>query len=90
MKYAIRRIVFPEGDFQEINHPLRIKQLVDLNGNPLSLPLPSPKTIAYEVCKIQRKETRNEEITEYHLDLMGRDELEEFADRRGPRLYSGF
>ena len=88
MKYAIRRIVFPDGDYQEISHSLRIRQLVDLNGYPLSVPLPSPKTIAYEVYKIQRKNTRNEEITEYHLELMSRNELEEYASCRKSR--SGF
>ena len=81
MKYTIKHVVYPDGDFQEISHPLKINQLVDINGYPLSLPLQSSKVIAYEVYSIQRKNTRNEEITEYHLELVSRYELEEYVTK---------
>lgn len=79
MKYTINRLLYPEGDFQEISHSLKINQLVDVNGYPLKLPLQSSKIIAYEVSRIQKKSTRNEEITEYHLELCDIYELEEYA-----------
>jgi hypothetical protein len=72
-------IIFPEGDSQEIQHKLRINQLVDLNGNPLPLPLPTPKMIVYRVFRISTEIMRGEEKILHHLELMRRDELEDFA-----------
>lgn len=79
MKYNVNRLVYPEGDVLDIAHALKINQLVDINGYPLRLPLPSPKMIAYTVCRIQKKSTRNEEITEYFLELQNRYELEDYV-----------
>ena len=72
-----RQVVYPEGDAQEVTHPLRVNQMVDLNGNALPLPLPTARMIVYRVFKITTQTTRNEEVTCYHLELMRRDELEE-------------
>lgn len=74
-----RRILYPEGDSREIPHTLRINQLVDLNGNPLVLPLQTSKIIAYRVFKITMQSTRNENITNYHLELMNRIDLTHYT-----------
>jgi len=75
-------IVYPEGDSREIERELRVNQLVDLNGNPLSLPLPTPRMIAYRVWKISTRVERKCEETWYHLELATRPELEEVARER--------
>jgi hypothetical protein len=36
-------IVYPEGETQEISHNLSINALVDVNGIPLRIPLPTNK-----------------------------------------------
>jgi hypothetical protein len=72
-------IVYPEGDTQEIDRPLSINQVVDLNGRPLDLPLPTNRMIAFRVRKINTRMTRNEEIREHHLEIIPADELREFA-----------
>jgi hypothetical protein len=79
MKIPLRLIVFPEGDQQEIRHTLRFNQLVDINGNPLQLPLATEKMIAYRVFRINSESTRNEEITEYHLEIVRPNELAGFV-----------
>jgi hypothetical protein len=79
MRFEIYKIVFPEGDSQEIQHRLRMNQMVDINGNPLPLPLPSIKMIVYRVYKISTNSNINEDITNYHLEQMKVYELEEFV-----------
>ena len=70
-------IEYPEGDSREIEHELRVNQLVDLNGNPLSLPLPTARMIVYRVWKVSTDTTsRHEENVCYHLELVTRPELE--------------
>ena len=75
-----RRIIFPEGDYQEIEHNLRINQLVDLNGFPLALPLATTKMIVYRVYKKNTTSLRGEDIIDYSLDLVTRSELDEIKD----------
>ncbi len=74
-------IAFPDGDTQEIEHILRVNQLVDLNGNPLSLPLPTSRMIVYRVWKITTREERKCEETCFHLELVTRPELEHLSVR---------
>ncbi len=69
-------IVYPEGDSLEIEHPLRVNQLVDLNGNPLSTPLPTARMIAYRVWKISTRTERGSEETSFHVELVRRPELD--------------
>jgi len=76
-------IEYPEGDAREIEHQLRVNQLVDLNGNPLPLPLASPRIIAYRVWKISTEAGRNTEDVVYHLELVTRPELESATPRGG-------
>jgi hypothetical protein len=75
-------IVYPEGDSREIEHELRVNQLVDLNGNPLVLPLPSAKMIVYRVWKVSTQAERHSDQVSYHLELVTRPELESVM-RRG-------
>ena len=68
-------IVYPEGESQELEAPLRIDQLVDLNGRPLDLPLPSPRTIAYRVVKIRNTEERGIHAVYHYVELVPAQEL---------------
>jgi len=77
MQLYTRKIIYPEGDAQEINRPLSISQLVDINGNPLELPLRTTKIIAYRVYRISTQSNIGEEITSYHLELLWEQELRE-------------
>ncbi len=79
MVLSTKRLIYPEGDIQEIEHTLGVNQLVDLNGVPLPLPLPTPKMIVYRVFRISTQNTRNETITNYYLELMKKNELEGYA-----------
>ncbi len=69
-------IIYPEGDTREIEHDLRVNQLVDLNGNPLAMPLPSARMIVYRVWKVSTQAERHTEGVFYHLELVTRPELE--------------
>jgi hypothetical protein len=82
MHLVTRRIVYPEGDIQEIEHVLSINQLVGLNGVPLPLPLPrgAGRTIVYRVCRMSRQSLKGEDIIDFHLELVWRDELEEIME----------
>ncbi len=74
-------VVYPEGDSLEIEHQLRVNQLVDLNGNPLSTPLPTARMIAYRVWKISTRAERHSEEISYHLELVRRPELDALAGK---------
>jgi len=68
-------LVYQVGDTQEALSPLSINELVDLNGVPLQTPLPTVKMIVYRVYKITKSETKGEEVTRYHLELVRRREM---------------
>lgn len=82
MQRTTRLIVYPEGEEQEVEHRLSVNQLVDLNGNPLGLPLPTARMIVYRVFRITTESRIGEEIVRYGLELVRRDELEELVDPR--------
>jgi hypothetical protein len=69
-------IVYPEGDSREIEHELAVNQLVDLNGNPLPLPVRNARMIVYRVWKISTRSERHTEEVFFHLELVTRPELE--------------
>lgn len=79
MTYPEFYVVFPDGDRQEISSALRIDELVDLNGRPLSLPLPTERTIAYRVVKIRHQENRGEDVMYHYLELVSASELRSFV-----------
>ena len=68
-------IVFPEGDVQEVNGRLPFNTLVDMNGNVLSLPLPTNKMIVFRVARIKTSENKGSNETFHFLELMSADEL---------------
>ncbi len=68
-------LVYPEGETQEIDQRLQFNQIVDMNGRPVSLPIPTHRMIVYRVSKIQNKESRGETSHYYHLELVRGDEL---------------
>jgi hypothetical protein len=73
-------IVFPEGDVQEISGRLSLNELVDINGVPLPLPLPTNRMIVFRVARINTKENKGGNETFHHLELMSAGELEEFTE----------
>ena len=79
MHLTTRRIMYPEGDSREIEHTLSINQVVDINGFPLNLPLPTAKMIVYRVFRIATESLKGEDIVRYHLEQLWRDELEELV-----------
>jgi hypothetical protein len=68
-------IVYPEGESQELEAPLQINELVDLNGRPLPLPLASPRIIAYRVIKIRHDEERGVHSVYHYVELVPAYEL---------------
>jgi hypothetical protein len=76
-----RVVRYPEGDEREIERGLAVNQMVDLNGNPLALPLATAKTIVYRVWKVTTTEERKSELITYHLELVTRPELETLTTR---------
>ena len=80
VRYTVRQIIFPEGDRQEIDWPLRFHQVVDVGGRPLQQPVPTTRMLAYRVFRISTEETRNEEITSYQLEQLLPNDLIEYTD----------
>jgi hypothetical protein len=68
-------IVYPDGDNQELEAPLRIDELVDLNGKTLRPPLPTTRMIAYRVVKILHKEERGIHAVLHYVELVPASEL---------------
>ncbi len=66
---------YPEGDEKEIEQSLNFNQIIDLNGRPISTPIPSPKMIIYRVFRVSTKEERGEVIKYYYLELIVGEEL---------------
>ena len=79
MELLTRLVVYPEGDTAEIGHDLAVNQLVDVNGLPLRLPLPTSRMIAYRVFRKSTQVVRREEIVSYHLELVPEAELRGFT-----------
>lgn len=68
-------IVFPEGDVQEISRRIPIHELVDINGSPLPLPLPTNRMIAYRISRVKTNENRGGSETYHFLELLSAEEL---------------
>ena len=79
MHLTSRWIVYPEGDSQEIEHTLSINQLVDINGFPLALPIPTTRMIVYRVFRIATESLKGEDIIRYYLEQLWREEMEELV-----------
>ncbi|WP_223292732.1 hypothetical protein [Breznakiella homolactica] len=74
-------IVFPEGDVQEIPGRLPINELVDINGQGISLPLPTTRMIVFRVARIKVNENRGGNETFHFLEQMTAEELIPYAAR---------
>jgi hypothetical protein len=72
-------IVFPEGDVQEVQGRLPFNALVDVNGNVLSLPLPTNKMIAFKVAGIKTDEKKGTSETYHFLEPLSAEELIEYT-----------
>jgi hypothetical protein len=72
-------VVFPEGDVQEIPSRLSLNDLVDVNGRPLELPLPTTRMIVFRVSRIKTDENKGGNETYHFLELMSADELRPHA-----------
>jgi hypothetical protein len=72
-------IVFPEGYVQEIRGRLPFNFLVDINGNVLSLPLPTNRMIVFKVASIKTEEKKGSSETYHFLDLLSAEELLEYT-----------
>lgn len=72
-------MVFPEGDIQEINGRLPFNAIVDMNGNALSMPLPTNKMIAYRVAGVKTDEKKGSSGTYHFLELLSAEELLEYT-----------
>ncbi len=70
MTWDTRVIVYPEGDCIEIRRDLKINELVDLNGNPVRLPLPTHRMIVYRVYRKTTSDTNNGPVIKYHLEQL--------------------
>ena len=70
MTWDSRVIVYPEGDFIEIERDLRVNELVDINGRPVRLPLATHKTIVYRVYRKSTSETRNGPVIRFYLEQL--------------------
>jgi hypothetical protein len=75
-------IVFPEGDVQEIPGRLAINELVDINGRPLEMPLPTNRMIAFRVSRIRVSENRGGNETFHFLELLSAEELQGYVRKR--------
>ena len=73
-------IVFPEGDTQEIQGRLRLNQLVDVNGNPLDLPLPTNRMVAFRVAGIKTNDYKGGSETYHFLEQLSAQELLEYVE----------
>ena len=72
-------IVFPEGDTQEIQGRLRLNQMVDVNGNPLNLPLPTNRMVVFRVEKIRTDDYKGGSATYHYLEQVSARELLEYV-----------
>ena len=74
MTWETRVIVYPEGDHIEIERDLRVNEVVDLNGNPLNLPLETPRTIVFRVFKKATSDTNNGPVIRFYLEQLSLNE----------------
>ena len=73
-------IEFPEGDTQEIQGRLRLNQLVDVNGNPLPLPLPTNRMVVFRVAKIRTNDYKGGSEIFHYLEQLSAQELLEYVE----------
>ncbi|WP_024465181.1 hypothetical protein [Treponema pedis] len=72
-------IVFPDGEKQEINRSIPAGYLIDINGNPISVPLPTNKMIAYQVAGKRTLQECGIIRTFYILEQLTAEELLDYS-----------
>jgi hypothetical protein len=80
MEYFYYYIYFPDGEKQEIFHPLSVGDIVDINGNIYSIKNLDPHKIAYKVNGFKKQSHFKETAIFYKLDLLNRDEVADEID----------
>ncbi|MEL3909085.1 MAG: hypothetical protein P1P64_08795 [Treponemataceae bacterium] len=60
-------LVFPEGEIQEVPHPVQVSGFVDMNGNPISLPLPTNRMIVYQVANMRTVQNEPGFVRTYYI-----------------------
>lgn len=76
MEYHNYFIVFPEGDIQEIKHPLEIGMFVDMNGMIFEKERKlNPRVLAYRVSAYSKKIVFKEIEHYYRLEQLNADEV---------------
>ena len=73
-------IVYPEGDTQEIRGRLALNQMVDVNGLPLDLPLPTNRMIVFRVSKIVTREYKGGNETFHYLEQVRAGDLLDYVE----------
>lgn len=68
-------INFPDGDVQEIYHPLKFGDIVDINGNISIFKDLDPKKIAYKVNGMNKKIYFKDISWYYKLELLTANEV---------------
>lgn len=71
-------IVYPEGESREVKNGLNLSDILDINGNPLELPLPTNRMIAYQISKKRTIENKGIVTTVYYLEQLNSDELQSY------------
>ena len=75
MEYFNYFLLFPEGDSQEIYHPLKFGDIIDINGNVCSRSDLNPRKIAYEVTGVQKKTHFKETVIYYKVEKLNSNEV---------------
>ena len=73
-------IVYPDGDTQEIRGRLSLNQLVDVNGNPLELPLPTNRMLVFQVAKVRTNDYKGGSEIYHYLEQVSANELTEYVE----------
>lgn len=68
-------IMYPEGETAEIGGALPAGALLDINGNPIGLPLSTNKMIVYQIAAKRTSVERGIERTIYMLEQLNAEEL---------------
>ena len=72
-------IVYPDGDTQEIQGRLPLNEMVDVNGNPVSLPLRTNRMVVFRVNKVTTNDYKGGSETFHFLEQLSARELAEYV-----------
>ncbi len=81
MKYTTYLVHFPDGGTQEVDYPVPVGPLLDINARPLALPLTTSRILAYRVCRRIEEELQSEIVVHITLEQVFPEELGEYVAR---------